>query len=425
MKTAKIKEKKGMALMMVLSTTVFVILLIQETVFETQTEYRSATAELNSLRAYYAAKAGMEVNILRVKAYVKIHKNKNYEAVIRPLRAYMDLMWRFPFHWPPRSHEEMNKSQITAFSKVTNNSLMTAKFFTSIEPEAGRVDINDLASPIPSLRKRTFDILYRLIHILAKNQGMEEELSGRDIMNIVHNIKDWADQDSRAGESNTSEADLYDQEGLPPNRSFLSPQELKKVAGMTDTLYTALSPFITVYGEKALNINTAGPELLQALHEEFPEELAGEIAELSSNPLNPFVFTEDSFKDFLSKRGFDNLNRHLFPESPQHPDSSSEPIPAPYLRFDPPHNFRMQSQGVAGNSQKTLTAVFVDPNSLAGRFKELIERENTWEKERIKKLLHGQVRTDESRAGRQKSPSEKPLEYMHRAPFIIYWKERF
>ncbi|MDE0518871.1 MAG: hypothetical protein OXH36_04885, partial [Bdellovibrionales bacterium] len=56
----KKSSKKGMALIMVLSTIVFVILIIQETVFDTQVEYRSAIAELNSLRAYYAAKAGME-----------------------------------------------------------------------------------------------------------------------------------------------------------------------------------------------------------------------------------------------------------------------------------------------------------------------------------------------------------------------------
>ena len=418
MKTAKIKNKKGMALMMVLSTTVFVILLIQESVFETQTEYRSAIAELNDLRAYYAAKAGMEVNILRVKAYVKLHKNKENAAIIKPIRAYMDLIWRFPFHWPPKIPEGMNKIQQEDFSKLNKNSLMTAQFFTSMEPETGRIDINDLSSPLPSLRKWTFDILYRLIFILVKNQGIEEELNEQDIKNIVHNIKDWVDPDTKAGPGETSEADLYDLENLPPNRSFLSPQELKQVAGMTETLYKALLPFITVYGEKRLNINTAGPELLQALHDEFPKELAEEIAELTARPLNPFVFTEDTFKSFLNQRGFDNLSQYLFPKTPKNQDSP-EWMPKSYLDFGSPHNFRMQSKGFAGRSQKSLTAVFFDPSFLSQRFKELIEAEDNWEKERIKRQSDGINTADETT-----SEHKRPLEYLQRAPFIIYWKEK-
>ena len=400
---------------MVLSTIVFIILLIQETVFETQVEYRAATAELNSIRAYYAAKAGMDVNILRVKNYIKL--TTNYRQQIQQFRAYIDLIYQFPFQWPPPIPENLNSISRSEFSKIKENSFMQAEFITSIEPESSRIDINDLASPIPSLREWTFKTLYRLIFYLKLNdQKLADEVTEQNIVEVLHNIADWVDPDNQqAIQSTFSEKSLYSQETLPPNRSFTSLQELHQVAGMSDTLYKAIIPFITIYGEKGLNINAAPAELIQALHDEFPIELAREIVKIRSNPLNPFVFTKEFFSQLLNDNGFSNLREYFFP--PEQPGSNPrEEQPVSYISFDAPYNFKMTSVGLAGKSQKTITATYFHTPHFIKRFNTLMAEEK-------KRVLGPKTQSENPNPGpRANVPS--PSNQSHE-PVIIYWKETF
>ena len=418
------KNNKGMALIMVLSTIVFIVLLIQETVFETQIEYRSAIAELNSLRAYHAAKSGMEVNLLRVKTYTKLITH--YAQQIRPFRSYVDLIYQFPFHWPPLIPDGLDLISTKEFSKIKDNSFMDSTFITSIEPEISRIDINDLASPIPSLRSWTFFVLHRLINILSKyNKKLADELKNQNPIELLRNIRDWVDPNSQRQIGSDSENSLYDQETLPPNRSFISLQELNQVIGMSDIYYKALEPFITIHGEKGLNINTAPAELLQALHDNFPMELAQEIAELTSNPLNPFVFTKQTFSDFLTKRGFSNLKQHFFPDEAT--SVNKEELSISYIYLDAPHNFRMKSIGIAGKSQKTITATYFNTSSFIKRFNTLMKAEKKRERKRIAaKFSKRQIRmeTKKSNPSPSTSPPSTPLN-QNQEPTIIYWKESF
>lgn len=418
-------NNRGMALIMVLSTIVFIVLLVQETVFETQIEHRSAIAELNSLRAHHAAKSGMEVNILRVRTYIKL--TTQYAQQIQPFRSYVDLIYQFPFHWPPLKPDGLDLISAKKFSKIKENSFMQGSFFvTSIEPETSRIDINDLASPIPSLRKWTFQVLYRLIyHLQLNNKKLAAEINEKNIFEILNNIKDWVDPDrQQTGQNQISENNLYSHDRLPRNRSFISLQELHEVAGMSDTLYTALTPFITIHGEKGLNINSAPPELLQALHDSFPMELAQEIAELTSIPLNPFIFTKQIFSDFLVEKGFSNLKQYFFPKREKNTDKKEQSIP--YLYFDAPHNFQMKSTGIAGNSQKTITAIYFNTSSFIKRFKTLMEKEKKREKKRIAaQLSTRQIRMRNQQSNPPPSTNTPTPSKQNQKPTIIYWKESF
>ena len=417
----KKSSKKGMALIMVLSTIVFVVLIIQETVFETQVEYRSAIAELNSLRAYYAAKAGMEVNILRVKSYIKVIKSNN--NIMNQMRPYVDLIWKFPFQWPPPIPTELDSITAEEFSKINSSSFMQkASFITFIEPESSKIDINDLASPIPSLRKWTYDVLYRLIHILRlKNKNLEEAVNTQDIVDVLNNIQDWVDPNTQQNERSTSESNLYEQEGLPRNRSFVSLEELHQVTGMSNILYTALEPFITVYGEKGLNVNTASPELLQALHDVFTVELAQEINALTSNPSNPIVFTQKTFLDFLNEKGVGHLNQHLIPPDP--PKKNQKDPPISYIIFDTPYNFRIESTGFAGDSQRTITATYFDTASFTNRFNKLMTAEK--QREQINMIDQIVKKTVRSASSPTKEEDKNPPLNQKQEPTIIYWKEGF
>ena len=434
------QNNKGIALIMVLSMIVFVIVLVQETVFDTQIAYRSAVADLNAVKAYYSAKAGMEVNILRVKTYLQLTKSHGNKPEIKPLIPYMNLIWQFPFGWPPSQPENSTSLHAQEIQKLTEKSLMKNQFITFVQPENSRIDVQDLASPIPSLRKWTFVVLFRLIrHLQSEHPALKESLNEQEIRDILNNIKDWVDMDQQKGHSTMSETSLYEQEGLPPHRSFVSKQELKQVAGVSPLLYNALEPFISIYGEKGLNINTAPVELLMALHEEFPKELAQEIVALRSHPVKPILWNKKNFMSFLNEKGFSYLSQALETKedntgtatitSPA--ETSTEPSPQntiSYIYFDTPHNFTMQSTGWAGEVRRTITAVYFDTPFVIKRFRDLLQKEIKREKQKIQaQLAQSQVRTSTSAFSDQlKEPISPPLRPPPVIkPMIIYWKESF
>ncbi len=420
---------------MALSMIVFVIVLVQETVFDTQIAYRSTVADLNAVKAYYSAKAGMEVNILRVKTYLQLAKSHGNKPEIKALVPYMNLIWQFPFGWPPALPENSTSPQAQELQKLMENSLMKNQFITSVKPENSRIDVQDLASPIPSLRQWTLAVLFRLIrHLQSENPALKESLNAQEIMEILNNIKDWVDMDQQKGQSTLSETSLYEQEGLPPHRSFVSRQELRQVAGVSPLLYKALDPFISIYGEKGLNINTAPVELLMALHEQFPKELAQEIVDLRSHPVNPMLWSEESFMSFLNEKGFGYLGQALTTKRENTGQATASPTttgtePAPdisYIYFDTPHNFTMQSTGWAGEVRRTITAVYFDTPFVVQRFRTLLQDEIKREEQKIKaQLAQSQVRMPTPH------PSDSPQELTNSRPpppirpMIVYWKESF
>ena len=437
------KRQRGMALIMVLSSIVFILVFVQETVFETQVEYRSAINELNSLRAYHAAKSGIEVSLLRLKTYAKI--TQAHKEQIKMFRSYIDLIWRFPFIWPPPTPAEINSIDSKQFTKIKKESFMQTSFITSIEPESGRIDINDLASPIPSLRAWTLLTLIRLInHLKLTNEALSDEFNDDQVNQVLLNITDWIDPDTQINrQGSLSEGALYENNISPPNRSLISLEELRQVKGMSDTLYEALIPFLTIYGEKGLNINVAPMELLMALHNEFPIELAQEIYQMtSSNPLNPFVFTKESFSKFLTERGFEDLEQYLFPKDMN--DSTAEVDVTedigedalqniiPYINFNAPHHFRIKSTGIAGNSQKTITATYFDAYFSNTLFNSLMKKEEKREIKKIKQKLSASqvvVTEEEEPEETEKNTNQKAGtpsgSGQSLAPLIIYWKESF
>ncbi len=441
-----VSRQKGVAIMMVISALLFIVLLVQETVFETQVEHRSANAELNTLKAYYAAKAGLEISLLRIKTYNKLsnYLNQSHKNHISSFRTYLDMIWKIPFQWPPVMDEDSSKESTSKDkTSLVKSSFMKARYQTTLISTGGLIDINDLASPVRSIRQWTYEMLYWLILNLQKEKKDLKELNKTKISEILNNIKDWIDSDSNISNgpfenSSLPESSVY-QEGFslkPFNRSLISKQELRMIAGMTDALYRAIEPFITIIGEKGLNINTAPYPVIQALSDQFPEEVAQEIAENTTPFVNSVVFTKNTFAEFLEKKNLyllkdELLDSQLNSENKKKPSdnlnkqssSLSNFQKISHLIFDAPHNFKIISRGFAGRSQRTITVIYVDMPALSHHFNNFSTKDLGLQK--IKKGVkkpHKQPNlsdsNDESDMVRNKVTS--PLK-----PMIIYWKESY
>ena len=412
-------NQRGLVLVMVLSAMMFMVLVAQETVFSTQVDRRAVAHGLHDLRAYYAARSGLEVGLLRVRVYRKMIKQ------ISPggggnLRAYMDLMWKLPFGWPPVALQGAGPPDPEKVKAATKNSLMKREGYrVSITPTSGLLDLNDLASPVTKLRERQVSVFVNLMEILSQgDEVLDRHIrdGGMDATSLALNIRDGVDPDEMmtgaGGASGTLlERSLYPLwDFLPFQRSFTSLQELYQVEGMTDPVYRALRPFLTLYGSKGVDVNNASAQMIQAvLGRGFPQLLAQRMEE-NNRALIPEALFEDlgSFLRFLDREGLRGLSEDL-------EERARAGWRAQYLSFDAPYNFHIESEGFSGSVSRTLAAVYVDVPAFQ-------ERGELW----MSEARRGRPRINVRGGGgnRQQGAGETSLEgRQDMRPAIIYWKE--
>ncbi|MDJ0877430.1 MAG: type II secretion system minor pseudopilin GspK [Halieaceae bacterium] len=96
----------------------------------------------------------------------------------------------------------------------------------------------------------------------------EPQVSEQDARLILEAIKDWMDTNSIPSDFG-AEDDFYidfEPSYRAGNRQFRSVSELRMVAYMTPELYIAIEPFVTVWGDGNLNIQTAPAQVLRTLN---------------------------------------------------------------------------------------------------------------------------------------------------------------
>ncbi|MBI4313549.1 MAG: general secretion pathway protein GspK [Candidatus Omnitrophica bacterium] len=110
-----------------------------------------------------------------------------------------------------------------------------------------------------SLNTGSAEMLYALLTALGARPAQAEEVS--------QSIVDWRDEDH---DEHSHGAENYHYRNLSPgydckDAPFENAEELLLVKGVTPGLYKALRPYVTVFGNGFLNLNTAEPFLLRTL----------------------------------------------------------------------------------------------------------------------------------------------------------------
>ncbi|QPK64644.1 general secretion pathway protein GspK [Methylomonas sp. LL1] len=122
--------------------------------------------------------------------------------------------------------------------------------------ESGKVDINAADEA--------------LLAAVLKS-AVDDDWQQRQLLNAILDWRD-ADDDTR---TQGAERRQYQQAGLsygPANSGFQSLEELQLVLGMTERIFNAIQPWITVYsGQAQVNQDQASPELLAILAEDLKQ----------------------------------------------------------------------------------------------------------------------------------------------------------
>ncbi len=129
-----------------------------------------------------------------------------------------------------------------------------------INDECGKFNVNKLTLPL----------YYRIGKRLFEDLGKPE---------VVDAIKDWIDGDDIPSPFG-AEKDYYESMGYrPSNRPMKSLGELLYVKGIDEKTFKKIEPYITVYGNGKVNVNSAPKKVLVALSDRMSDEAANSIIE--------------------------------------------------------------------------------------------------------------------------------------------------
>jgi general secretion pathway protein K len=350
------QNQKGVALMIAIFTVVVVLYLAMEILYETNIEYAVNSQAVHKVKAYYAAKSGYELSLLRIKLFAKVSQQVG-DKLPAEQRKMLDLVWSFPFAWPPMIPDEALSIDKESVQGKVSEALLEGNYFTSISDEGSKIDVNDLGSPSKALREVTKKLLSQIFENRIQNdEGWSKNQDEQKIKELLNNIEDWVDPDTlsqnRGEESQLYEDLKLDDGKLPPNRAFRTVEEVRMVAGMTDEYWAMLRDRITVYGTHAINPNYASSDVLKSLDPSMTDEIVGKITSRRQDPElgGPFADAND-FWGFVNSQQGARITEEVQKQIP--------------LVFGQVYNFKIKSTGEFANVTREIEAVVFDLNTSA------------------------------------------------------------
>lgn len=412
-------NQRGVALLMALVSVSLLTFIALEVGYDTTVDFAVARQQVDRLRAYYAAKSGMELSLLRIMVY---------KQAVASLGAslgsnMLDPIWSFPFMWPPTAG--MDKVKMTGVDQDTikeavDKSLMVGQFATTITPEGGKIDINDLGSDIKGYQKLVSDQVLKIFQSqLEHNDEFRRKYGSFRFEELVNNMADYIDEDSEGrngGDEVSAYRNVADKDiKMPPNHPFRTLDELHQVALMNDEFYDLLAPRVTIYGTKGININYAGEDVLMSLDPSMTKEAVQKVIERRSNQKlgGPFK-SDDDFFGFLQGYG---VNTRTLKESK-----------IPFL-YEAEYNFRVVSTGLSSNVKREITAVTYDFPNLSNRLADLMNKEDQTISpgtSSAAKPSNPTTNPPNTQAGGQKqgdNTDKQKIQAPKGRPTVVYWEE--
>lgn len=327
------KKNKGAALITVLVALMIISLMVMELQFNSAVERKLAANELNQIQAYYLAKSGIRIGLLRVALFARAKKDPMLKTLSKgtDLTPYLDLIWSIPlpaFPPPKESLGKLLKPDKDAAEKVLEDTKISdGQFSQVISSEGSKINLNFFVLPADKLNaplnfndkpKTLLEynalLLYNLINqFIRDSDNPSEEFGNLKPEVLVMDIIDWVNP----GNSRLAggDKDSYYQQLIPPYKCkkgpFFTLEELKLVRGMDDHLYNKLRPYVTVYAEQGkININNANDDLLKALYPDFTDYDLKRLGEEKTR-IGGFWANEEQFEKFIT----DQLGRPNFKTS--------------------------------------------------------------------------------------------------------------
>jgi general secretion pathway protein K len=99
-----LNNQRGIALLVTLFAIMILTFLAIEIGYNTQVELSVGVSQVDRLRAYYLAKSGIQISLLRINLYRTAMQR--FGDKLGAQKHSLDVIWQFPFAWPPMIPEE-------------------------------------------------------------------------------------------------------------------------------------------------------------------------------------------------------------------------------------------------------------------------------------------------------------------------------
>ncbi len=257
-RSALIRNQKGFALLLSLLIIFLLVVIIFEADFQIRADLRAAGNFRDDLKALYLSRSGISAGEALLKDDVV---NSNiYDG--------LDEFWAFPIPEYPLGDGLLSGSIIDEERKININYL---------------VNKTSTGTKINEARKTQLERLFELLEVNPE---------------LVDPMIDWIDADEEAlpfgAEDETYER--RDPGYSASNKQMNILSELHMVHGITDEIYKKITPYLTVYGNGKINVNTADRIVLQSFDEEIDETEARRL--IDKRPFKKGNATD--FRDLLS-----------------------------------------------------------------------------------------------------------------------------
>jgi len=396
-----LNNNRGMALIMAITCILVISWIAMEVSYDSLVEYNVNVNSLNRLKAYYAARSGVELSLLRIKTFQQA--NSQFGKQLGGNSEMLQQIWKMPFAWPMPMPDGLSAVDKDAINSTLKDSFMDAAYVATIEDEGSKIDLGDLVSPSKVLQETTRRRLNEIFQgKLKSDEAFHLKYANFRFEELINAITDWQSKIRSSASGGGDKRNGYNDypENFPPNRAFRTVQELRLVPGMTEDFYEMLEPAITIYGMKAINPNQATKEVLKSLDAEINDEIADAIIKRRSDPNQGGAFkNKDDFWGFVTGKG-----ARLSEKTEETP-----------LVFDKVTNFRIKSLGEYAGVSREITVVVMDLQNIATTIKTYVDKE--------KPVVPGASpsptpNNQQNQAQSQSAPLPKG------PPRIVYWGER-
>lgn len=412
-----VSNERGIAILIAVACIMMIMYFAMEITYDSNVEYIVNSQGLNRTKAYYAAKAGVELSLIRIKIFQKV--SAQVGSSLGSNAGVLDEIWRFPFSWPLPVADEMNAVDKDNINKMVGESLMDASYLVTIEDEGSKIDLNDLNSVSKVLRDTTKKRLLAVFEQRKKTDpNFDRSTSNTNFEELVNSIQDWMSPLSRSETGKDKVSTFQDinqaagqaaNNAYPPNRAFRTMGELRMIPGMNDLFYSMLEPLVTIYGMKGINPNLANKEVLKSLDPGITDEVADEIIKRRGDPK-----LGGPYKDSADFWGFVTSKQARLENDPKE-------VP---LIFDGVMNFRIRSTGQFAGVSHEITAITMDIAKTASK----VNDQYTKEKQ------SSQSQTANPSANPTANPAASPQANQNKTtpsdasskgpPRIVFWGER-
>jgi general secretion pathway protein K len=408
-----LKSESGIALMIAIFAMTLMMVIATEVMYQTNVELLVSSQAVNQVKAHYAAKAGVAISLLRIQIYRKAAALAG--SALPP--GKLEMIWKMPFAWPPVVTGAASLVDQDQIKSAVKKSSMQSSYFTTIESEGSKIDINDLDSPSKAIADATKTQLVQLFEAKMKDDEIFAARNrGIDFGKLIDSIADWISvgQNARSGGLKSQFYPERTNDFIPPGQAFKTLSELHMVSGMTDDIYDFLEPLVTVYGSHSINVNFATKEVLKSLTPQITDERADKILKArESEERGPFKDLKD-FTDFIGTLGIasdtlvDKDGKALLP-----------------LSFGIEYNFRIHSTGRSGRVDKEIIAIVFDVDQAKSQIKDQLKPGAESPTPAPAQDAKGSS-TSTTTAAPAPSPSPSPSSSTmpkNEQPNIVYWNE--